>query len=1005
MNKQKRAVHALAALSAACIAMCGLPASADFASAQTVPFGKNKIQYRDFDWKVLSGKHLDVYFYPEEEDVARLALSYGEESYDTLERKFNHHPFRRIPLIIYAADQDFEQTNLFPGFIPEGVLGFTEYLKRRVALPFRGDYDQFRSTLRHELVHAFQLSKLAEVSNQHPRINGTSPQQIHWFTEGLGEYWSSEQTPEDEMFIRDLVLSGNIPTIQEFTRTPSFFSYPLGAELHKYLSERFGEEYITRMYEDYRLYSDFEEALEHILNVDLDKLSLEFRYALEKRFFPEYSTRPPLAVASKPLITKGGANFKPVVHEPRDGDAPQLLFMSPRNGYMNLYHASIDGVESDVEAVGAGERTPEFESFHAYESGFDVTRDGVIVLGSKFQERDALMLWDIAERKIVGRYQWPGIIGVRSPSFDPTGHRVVFEALSTGGISDLYILDFDTQKLHRLTNDNYHDADPDWSPDGKSIVFASDRTTSGGAGKTNLFLIDPATGAIRYLTFGAWKDQTPRWSNKGDRIAFTSDRSGYYDIYVVDAAGRGSKVTQLTGGAFDPEWLPDDTGLFFAGFQNLKYQIFQYDLKTAAASDLIALEVPDSARATIAVPSDTANSKLMARAVSWVWAQSDTAATTRARAYRTLNKMTLDFAAADAAVAPGFASSQGAQFLASDLLGNHILFVGVSATQFNKISTFVDNFTGSALYLNLSHRLNYGAGIYRLAGLYSDVSFDLYEETSYGGYLTGSYPLSKFRRIQLQLGLEHSNRVDVEDGLGNGFVRPSTTIPDRDLTRTGILSNVFISYVKDNALWVPTGPIDGERFNFSVGMVTCFVCKGTSAVTGGTVERSAAAENWVVLGDYRRYLRLTMHSAYAIRGYGFYSDGAIPGRAVLGGPQRLRGYPYYSLAGSRVWLVNQELRFPMLTGLALGFPFGTLRLPGIEAALFTDVGSSWLDTQKQEGVWGSYGASGRMALGGALVVRMDVGRRFANGTRPPVIFNGGEKFRDRFIDFFIGFDY
>src|SRR5690349_21248067 len=126
-------------------------AGAGTAAAQTVPFGKNKIQYRNFDWQVLSGEHLDVYYYPAEKELAKLALSYGEESYSVLERKFQHHPFRRIPLIIYAADHDFEQTNLFPGFIPEGVLGFTEYLKRRVALPFRGDYEQFRSTLRHEL--------------------------------------------------------------------------------------------------------------------------------------------------------------------------------------------------------------------------------------------------------------------------------------------------------------------------------------------------------------------------------------------------------------------------------------------------------------------------------------------------------------------------------------------------------------------------------------------------------------------------------------------------------------------------------------------------------------------------------------------------------------------------------------------------------------------------------------------------------------------------------------
>src|SRR5687767_9392567 len=215
------------------------------ASGQTVPFGKNKIQYANFQWRILQGEHVDVYYYPEEEDVARLAMTYAEESYKFLEQKFQHHPFRKIPLIVYSSDQHFEQTNVFPGFIPEGVLGFTEYLKRRVALPFRGDYNQFRNTLRHELVHAFQISKISDVTSQHPRIRRASPQQIHWWTEGLAEYWSSEQTAEDEMFIRDLVVRGRLPSIARFNYIYSFMSYPVGAELHKYLAQRFGEEYIV----------------------------------------------------------------------------------------------------------------------------------------------------------------------------------------------------------------------------------------------------------------------------------------------------------------------------------------------------------------------------------------------------------------------------------------------------------------------------------------------------------------------------------------------------------------------------------------------------------------------------------------------------------------------------------------------------------------------------------------------------------------------------------------
>ena len=105
-------------------------------------------------------------------------------------------------------------------------------------------------------------------------------------------------------------------------------------------------------------------------------------------------------------------------------------------------------------------------------------------------------------------------------------------------------------------------------------------------------------------------------------------------------------------------------------------------------------------------------------------------------------------------------------------------------------------------------------------------------------------------------------------------------------------------------------------------------------------------------------------------------------------------------------MVNQEWRFPLLHGLALAFPFGDLRLPGIQGAFFADVGSSWLETMsKPEGTWGSYGTGFRMSLGAPLVFRLDVGRRFKMGQAPPVIFGNGEKFRDTFVDFWFGFNY
>lgn len=974
--------------------------------AQTVPFGKNKIQYRSFDWQVLSSEHLDVYYYPEEETVARLALAWGEESFAFLEKKFQHHPFRRMPLVVYASDQHFEQTNLLPGFIPEGVLGFTEYLKRRVALPFRGDYEQFRSTLRHELVHAFQLSKLEEVAQMNPRGRGVSPQRIHWWTEGLAEFWSSEQTVEDEMFVRDLVVNGRLPSIREFTRTPSFFSYPVGAELHKYLSNRFGDDYIIRLYETYWQYDTFDAALAGALGIDLERLSREWKYALEQRFFPHYATRPPLEVGATPVIDRGGANYKPVVFVAAGDTAAQLLFLSPRNGYTNLYRARLATGERELRTLLEGERSAEFESFHASESGFDVHDNGVVVLGSRFLDRDALLLWDMEEREVVGRYQWPDLVGIRSPAWDAEGRRVVFEGLSTAGFSDLYVLEFATHQLRRLTDDPYRDADPDWSPDGRTIVFASDRTSSGASGASNLFLLDVESGTVRYLTHGAWRDQSPRWSADGARIAFSSDRAGSYDLYTVDPAGNGERVTSLTGGAYDPEWLPGDAGLVFGGYEKMQFRIFRVALSAAADSQRIALGLADPAwrpgtGAAVALEPGAA----AAPAWQWEGLGGEVLRAARSQPYRTLDKVTLDFAAADAVVAPGYGSAQGAQFQMTDMLGDHILFTSLSAAQVSDLSNLVDSFSGSVLYLNLEHRLNYGAGFFRYKGRFRDVLFDIYDEEAYGGMFIASYPFSRFRRIELQLGLQHSERDDIEDAFEDGIFDNDPRAIDRDLTRSGVVSSNFVSYVKDNSLWLPTGPIDGERFNLSVGMLSCFSCTVPSAITGQPVERAAAAENYVLLGDYRRYFRTSLQSAYAVRAYGYYSDGAIPGRAALGGPHRLRGYPHFSLSGSRVWLLNQEWRFPVLNALALAFPFGTLRLPGIQGALFADAGSSWLKGESMDGVWGSYGVSFRTSLGAPLVLRLDTGRRYSLDGTPPVVFSKGRRFDDPFVSFFFGFNY
>jgi Tol biopolymer transport system component len=117
-------------------------------------------------------------------------------------------------------------------------------------------------------------------------------------------------------------------------------------------------------------------------------------------------------------------------------------------------------------------------------------------------------------------------------------------------------------------------AKPDWSPDGKQIVFSSDEnwTSSGGTdeGDCDLYVTSvDGSGTPRKLTNGPGCESNPSWSPDGTKIAFTRDADGDLDIYVIDACceeGDTNEPQQLTDDDLDdtdPSWSPDGTKIAF----------------------------------------------------------------------------------------------------------------------------------------------------------------------------------------------------------------------------------------------------------------------------------------------------------------------------------------------------------------------------------------------------------------------------------------------------------
>ena len=99
--------------------------------AEAQYFGRNKVEYENFDFRILATEHFDIYYYSQEEAAARLAARLAERWYARLSTVLNHTFDRRQPLVLYGSQAEFAQTNVVAGLVSDSIGGVTEGARRR----------------------------------------------------------------------------------------------------------------------------------------------------------------------------------------------------------------------------------------------------------------------------------------------------------------------------------------------------------------------------------------------------------------------------------------------------------------------------------------------------------------------------------------------------------------------------------------------------------------------------------------------------------------------------------------------------------------------------------------------------------------------------------------------------------------------------------------------------------------------------------------------------------
>lgn len=900
-------------------------------------FGKNKVQYKKFNYYYIQSKHFDVYFTDGGERLATFAIVAAESALVSIQKNFKYNINNRISMIIYNSHNDFQQTNVVSEYLEEGIGGVTELFKNRVVVPFEGSYDQFRHVIHHELVHAVMNDMFYGGSLQSIISNNITLNLPLWFMEGLAEYEALGWDTHSDMFMRDASINQYLPNINQLN---GYFAYRGGQSVFWFIERKYGKEKIGDLLNRIRGQGSFEGGIKSTFGFDLEELNEKWKKDQKVLYWPDIELRKEPNEFSKQLTdhTKDGGfyNTSPAISP--QGDL--IAFISNRDDYFDVFIMSAtDG--KIIKKLVKGNTTANFEELHILTPGLCWSPDGKkIALASKAGAYDAIFIFDVK----TGKYQKLDLRldGIFSVDWSPDGKKLAFVGLHKHQ-SDIFIYDLETKKLTNLTNDIFSDSDPHFSHDSKAIFFSSDRgdytelasreyffdIINHNYKQLDLYRIDIETREIQRITDFPNSNETSVVASKdGKYLFFISDLNGINNIYCKYISNVNWKddfsvlikneddlkpITNSLNGIYQISLSDDAKRLAFSSMYKAAYNIFvmtnpvdqistidKLPLTKFAQSKLLAAkpqEEPDTIKVVTRTRVEiTYSDSVIIKTGNIV--DTSNAFTDIARQNFTNYIFNEKFITRETPVRDSLLFAYDRK----DSLGNFI------------VNKYKINFSPDIIYANAGFSTFYGLlgttilafsdmlGDHQIIGItslnidlknsdYGIAYFYLPERTDFTiqAFHTARFLIQERNRFYYLYRYRNygsyfsaSYPIDkfyrIEGGLSWLNVRRDNLDIYEEPPQLLSLLIPSASFVHDNSLWEFTAPSRGTRYNFTIFGVPPLK---KNAFNFGTIT-----------GDYRTYFKFWKEYSLTLRLSGGYSFGRNPQKFMLGGTENWINYRF-----------------------------------------------------------------------------------------------------------------
>ena len=411
-----------------------------------------------------------------------------------------------------------------------------------------------------------------------------------WLIEGLATYEETAQTPGGrgrsagaDMVLRMATLDNRFPLISQMTVFPDTWPsgqvpYLFGASFTQFIADKYGREKLAELSLNYS-----NRNLPFLVNSTADrtfgryygKLYKEWKTTLAERYKNQRDQVAAKGLTASTALTRKGYETISPVYSPdgksiayfeANGDEFPALYVMNNDGSddrkltENLFPGSASGMRPAWSGDGNRLYYTKIEiirNTNLYDDiyYYDREKEKEVRVTNNVRARDPhpspdgsrlvfvtnrmgmtrLAALDLEGRKKPAEFAdvtfltGESALQYESPRWSPDGARIAVAVWQPGGYKDIWIMDSRGTKLEEVTHDRAIEGAPAWSPDGKYLYFASDRT-----GIYNLFAWEPETKILHQITnvLGGAFSPCPSPDNK--KLAFASYSSNGYDIHSVE---------------------------------------------------------------------------------------------------------------------------------------------------------------------------------------------------------------------------------------------------------------------------------------------------------------------------------------------------------------------------------------------------------------------------------------------------------------------------------------